>query len=1169
VFDNGAGGGITAMTDSVHGQSSSGQGNQIGAGQNLYYFSYGGEASKTNGKGSWSVLQDRGFYAIIRQSGTLNGLPYTTDYTIHGSGKIYIKTTLSNTGGDVSGKTVMCVAERKSVATMSALSGNSTASLSPYVLLSSNSAGHSDILLSIKDLWNTSNGAANSATGFYSNASSGYTGYEHNSYSLNAGQKQVWEFMLDFVHDCWNDTLGVGEVSDDYRSPDSLEMIAGTLLMEKSWEKHLRGHWKMDEGAGDTIRDNSGNKRHAKTTGTWASGRWSGALGLNGSQSATYPDNADFDGTDFFTVMAWVKTNTGAFTASSVVAGKINGSNGWKLTGNGSDQVVLTCNGTSVTGTRDVGDGSWHHVATCFSPSKVILYVDGRLDKISTGTYSVTANDNALVIGNGLTGTLDDVRYYHDYISENTLKAIYQQGFRSSEGFYELRADNNGSISLKIDGGSISRNFPVFLINNYWAETKPAAGCVVLNGASLNEDTDYHVHFDNQNNQLIIGLNKIISSDEACLYIDNDFEDGHMMSGETKKMSWGVVDAGDYDHFWVKNFSRTNFGGSTSNEWYVNWKMVKGTDNKSKDGEIWHMASSVKNPGIAADTTSTTNLIPGGDSWYSTMGNLNFKLGTAESKSSEDVTNAFTYAVEESSSVRVLLRVNERKVSDNLQFKVVTRWAVYPTGQFFRSDSIYQQEVVPSFCYFGLYMDDQTNASIYMNKNRMRAGVIYSSGLPDFATCWLSFKNDGGYQQYPFDSDTITSVKDNGRVGIDYYDGSPSALWNSLSIQTAYYFDMQKSDMSNGFVDSVANGVQFIGTSGGAALNVSTGTLLSGASAAAGDLNGDGFNEREGAYVIEASDNTVNFKIPARNDTCRFYPAFRLTKYYASNSPQYIFLYNSSGDTVPLLEGYQYNAWVNRINRELVVQIDSVFCDSVGIFISADRTLAVTLSEFWARGGQNCDTIGWRTESENENLGYNLYRRVKPSFFDSLNTLKGKKGAADGAVVLLKEKALNSGDTGWVLLNDEIIPGAPSGLSHGSRDYTWIDKNVYNNVLYEYKLVSVDYKNATEEFGPVEAMPSGLARIYHLGANFPNPFRRFTVIRFELPVECRVTLNIYNLQGRLVRRLITPDKPLRADSHQITWDGKNDMGRQLEAGPYVYRITAGRFTKSRVMIMLE
>ncbi|NLG18345.1 MAG: hypothetical protein GX556_13515 [Fibrobacter sp.] len=971
--------------------------------------------------------------------------------------------------------------------------------------------------------------------------------------------------------------MGVGEVSDDYRSPDSLEMIAGTLLMEKSWEKHLRGHWKMDEGAGDTIRDNSGNKRHAKTTGTWVSGRWSGALELNGSQGATYPDNADFDGTDYFTVMAWVKASTGAFTASSVVAGKHNGSNGWKLTGNGSDQVVLTCNGSSVTGSRDVGDGSWHHVAACFSPSKVILYVDGRLDKISSGTYSVTANNDALVIGNGLTGTLDDVRYYHDYISENTLKAIYQQGFRSSEGFYELRADNNGSISLKIDGGSIRRNYPVFVIHNYWAEAKPRSGCVVLNGTSLTEGTDYHLYFDDQNNQLIIGLNKVISTDEACLYIDNDFEEGYMMSGETKKMSWGVQNAGSYDYFWVKNFSGTNFGGSTSNEWYVNWKMVAGKPTDTfRNGEIWHMASSVKNPNAIADTTSTTNLIPGADGWFSTMGNVNLRIDSSdyrwESKSSEDVQDAFTYAVEESSPVRVLLRVNERVVTghDGSYFEVVTRWAIYPTGQFFRSDSMYEFENELKQCYFGLYMDDSTNASIYMNKYRMRAGVIYPSGLPDFATCWLSFKNDDGYQQYPFDSDTIASTKDQRRVGIDYYDASPPALWNSLSIQTAYYFDMQKSDMSNGFVDSVANGVQHPGLGGGAALDVTTGTLLSGALATAGDLNGDGFNEREGAYVISAGDNNVvEFQIPADDDTCRFYPAFRITNYYASAKPQYIFLYNSTGDTVPLLEGYQYNAYLNRASRELVLQIDSIFCSTVGVFISADRTLAVTLSDFWARGGQNCDFIGWRTESEHENLGYYIYRRVKPAFYDSLSNIAKQKESDNGIALLLKEKVLTGKDTGWVLLNSDIVPGASTGTSQGPRKYLWVDKDVHNEVLYEYKLVSVDFKNATEEFGPVEAMPRGLVRIYRLGTNFPNPFRRFTVIRFELPVECRVTLNIYNLQGRLVRRLITPDKPLRPDSHQILWDGKNDLGRQLEAGPYVYRITAKRFKKSRVMIMLE
>ena len=103
---------------------------------------------------------------------------------------------------------------------------------------------------------------------------------------------------------------------------------------------------------------------------------------------------------------------------------------------------------------------------------------------------------------------------------------------------YELRADNNSTICLKIDGGSMEK-LPVFIINNYWAESKPEAGCVVLNGTPLIENSDYFAHFDNPHNQLIIGLNKMITTDEARLYIDNDFEGGALMTGATKKMNWG------------------------------------------------------------------------------------------------------------------------------------------------------------------------------------------------------------------------------------------------------------------------------------------------------------------------------------------------------------------------------------------------------------------------------------------------------------------------------------------------------------------------------------------------------------------------------------------------------------------------------------------------------
>lgn len=83
-----------------------------------------------------------------------------------------------------------------------------------------------------------------------------------------------------------------------------------------------------------------------------------------------------------------------------------------------------------------------------------------------------------------------------------------------------------------------------------------------------------------------------------------------------------------------------------------------------------------------------------------------------------------------------------------------------------------------------------------------------------------------------------------------------------------------------------------------------------------------------------------------------------------------------AGDTVALLEGYQYNCYVNLLSHELLFQIDSIFCDSVGIYISSVKTLVVELSKFEARPGNISDTIMWRTESEQGNLGFPLFRHI-------------------------------------------------------------------------------------------------------------------------------------------------------------------------------------------------
>ena len=173
--------------------------------------------------------------------------------------------------------------------------------------------------------------------------------------------------------------------------------------------------------------------------------------------------------------------------------------------------------------------------------------------------------------------------------------------------------------------------------------------------------------------------------------------------------------------------------------------------------------------------------------------------------------------------------------------------------------------------------------------------------------------------------------------------------------------------------------------------------------------------------------------------------------------------------------------------------------------------------------------------------------------------------------MLLKAKVIQLADTGWKQVNKRIIFGAMNGVSYGKRSYKWIDKQVYNDVQYEYKLVAVDFNSSRDVYDkyafaqPRRILPSR----YELWGNYPNPFRRLTYIKFDLPVKTKVALNVYNIQGRLIRRILKPDKPMKPGFYRVSWDGKNDCGRGIAAGPYIYRITADGFAKSKIMIFVK
>ncbi|MBK6900526.1 MAG: hypothetical protein IPH09_15160 [bacterium] len=74
--------------------------------------------------------------------------------------------------------------------------------------------------------------------------------------------------------------------------------------------------------------------------------------------------------------------------------------------------------------------------------------------------------------------------------------------------------------------------------------------------------------------------------------------------------------------------------------------------------------------------------------------------------------------------------------------------------------------------------------------------------------------------------------------------------------------------------------------------------------------------------------------------------------------------------------------------------------------------------------------------------------------------------------------------------------------------------------------------------------------------NVPNPFNPSTSIGFVIEKATRITLGVYDLRGRLVRRLM--DAEVEAGEHQdaCVWDGRNSLGRLVTSGNYFLRLSA-------------
>ena len=103
---------------------------------------------------------------------------------------------------------------------------------------------------------------------------------------------------------------------------------------------------------------------------------------------------------------------------------------------------------------------------------------------------------------------------------------------------------------------------------------------------------------------------------------------------------------------------------------------------------------------------------------------------------------------------------------------------------------------------------------------------------------------------------------------------------------------------------------------------------------------------------------------------------------------------------------------------------------------------------------------------------------------------------------------------------------------------------------------------------PLGALPGmALPERFELGANYPNPFNPSTIIPYQLPAPMHVRLEVFNLLGQRIARLVDREQP--AGFHMAVWDATDVSGQAVGAGVYLYRLSGGGAKITRSMLLID
>ncbi len=223
-------------------------------------------------------------------------------------------------------------------------------------------------------------------------------------------------------------------------------------------------------------------------------------------------------------------------------------------------------------------------------------------------------------------------------------------------------------------------------------------------------------------------------------------------------------------------------------------------------------------------------------------------------------------------------------------------------------------------------------------------------------------------------------------------------------------------------------------------------------------------------------------------------------------------------------------ATIERICLRQYIVTQNIIVD--GIRVATEWTqapLPVELTSFSASVVGNAVKLNWRTETEVNNYGFDVERKVGS----------------------LQSTVSNYEKVGFVNGN---------GNSNSPKSYSFEDKNVTAG-KYSYRLKQIDNDGQFEYSKSIE-VDFGAPKKFELSQNYPNPFNPITTISFNLPEAGNVKLTVFNILGQELKTLVNEFK--ESGVHTINFDAS-----ELNSGMYIYKIEAGTFVQTRKMTLVK